>query len=232
MFSANPPEVSDGLSSTMTSKSSQVTAHRVKKWGILSAEQVLSTVSRWLPSAEETCNSPGILQCSHFAQKHFAVVAKQKWPLPSCRPPFSYCLQHCLQIICTPIAHSSRWSPCTSQAVTGIGDPILSLCVYSPLLSIYVTWLLSVLVSSSHMWQSIFFYLSNHHYVYSASGIALYHIPPWSIVSDLSLAGSLNTLLEVFSSRLVYFPQYHFLKDFLRRSRDRATDFRSINDLS
>ena len=80
--------------------------------------------------------------------------------------------------------------------VTGIGDPILSLCVYFPLLSICITWLPSILVSSSHMWQDIFFYLSNHHYVYSASGIASYHIPPWSIVSDLSLAGFLNTLLE------------------------------------
>ena len=36
-------------------------------------------------------------------------------------------------------------------------DPILSL-VYFPLLSICITWLLSVLVSSSHMWQYIFFY--------------------------------------------------------------------------
>ena len=92
--------------------------------------------------------------------------------------------------------------------VTGIGDPILSLCIYFPLLSICITWLPSVLVSSSHMWQYIFFYLSNHHYVYSASGIASYHIPPWSIVSDLSLAGFLNTLLEVFSHRTALYT-YH-----------------------
>ena len=91
------------------------------------------------------------------------------------------------------------WNWMSSMRVTGIGDPILSLCVYFPLLSICITWLSSILVSSSHMWQFIFFYLSNHHYIYSASGIVSYHIPPWSIVSDLSLAGFLNTLLEVFS---------------------------------
>ena len=80
--------------------------------------------------------------------------------------------------------------------------------VYFPLLSFCVTWLLPVLVSSCHMWQSIFFYLSNHHYVYSVSGRALYRIPPWSIVSDLSLAGFLNTLLEVVSQRTALYT-YH-----------------------
>ena len=99
------------------------------------------------------------------------------------------------------IGHQISWwliidnTPGFCPTVTGIGDPILSLCVYFPLLSICITWLPSILVSSSHMWQFIFFYLSNHHYIYSAS----YHIPPWSIASDLSLAGFLNTLLEVFS---------------------------------
>ena len=58
------------------------------------------------------------------------------------------------------------------------------------------------------MWQFILFYLSNHHYVYSASGIASYHIPPWSIVSDLSLAGFLNTLLEVFSHRTTLYTNH------------------------
>ena len=98
--------------------------------------------------------------------------------------------------------------PDAEYTVTGIGDPILSLCVYFPLLSICITWLPSVLVSSSHMWQFIFFYLSNHHYMYSAPGIVSYHNPPWSIVSDLSLAGFLNTLLEVFSHRTVLYT-YH-----------------------
>ena len=75
------------------------------------------------------------------------------------------------------------------------------------------------------MWQFIFCYLSNCHYVYSASGITSYHIPSGSIVSDFSLAEFLNTLVEVFSYRTVLytnFSQYHFLKDFLRRSRDAA----------
>ena len=58
------------------------------------------------------------------------------------------------------------------------------------------------------MWQFIFFYLSNHHHVYSASGIVLYRIPPWSIVSDLSLAGFLNTLLEVFSHRTALYTNH------------------------
>ena len=58
------------------------------------------------------------------------------------------------------------------------------------------------------MWQDIFFYLSNHHDVYSASGIASYRIPPWSIVSDLSLAGFLNTLLEVFSHRAALYTNH------------------------
>ena len=58
------------------------------------------------------------------------------------------------------------------------------------------------------MWQSIFFYLSNHHCIYSASGIVLYRIPPWSIVSDLSLAGFLNTLLEVFSHRTALYTNH------------------------
>ena len=88
-----------------------------------------------------------------------------------------------------------------------------------------------VMMATKSMWQFFFFYLSNHHYVYSASGIVSYCIPPWSIVSDWSVAGSLNTLVEVFSYRLAYFPQYHFLKDFLRKSRDHATDLQSINDL-
>ena len=94
------------------------------------------------------------------------------------------------------------------ECVTDIGDPILSLCVYFPLLSICITWLPSVLVSSIHMWQFIFFHLSNHHYIYSVSGIVSYRIPPWSIVSDLSLAGFLNTLLEVFSRRTVLYTNH------------------------
>ena len=76
------------------------------------------------------------------------------------------------------------------------------------LLSFCITWLLSVLVSSSHMWQFIFFYLSNHHYIYSVSGIVSYRIPPWSIVSDLSLAGFLNTLWEVFSHRTALYTNH------------------------
>ena len=107
-----------------------------------------------------------------------------------------------------PLPLFSSPSIACHRFVTGIGDPILSLCVYFPLLSICITWLPSVLVSSSHMWQFIFFYLSNHHYIYSASGIASYHIPPWSIVSDLSLAGFLNTLLEVFSHRTVLYTNH------------------------
>ena len=117
--------------------------------------------------------------------------------------------------------------------VTGIGILSFFYVVYFLLLSICITWLPSILVSSSHMWQDIF-YLSNHHYIYSASGIVSYHILPGSIVSNLSSAGFLNTLLEVFSHRTALYSnlsQYHLLKDFLRRSRDCAIDFWSINNL-
>ena len=128
-------------------------------------------------------------------------------------------------------AESAANCPGEPRCSNNMGSYPFLYIVYFLLLSICITWLPSILVSSSHIWQFIFFYLSNHHYIYSASEIVSRHIPSGSIVSDLSLAWSLNTLIEVFSYRTLYFPQYHFLKDFLRRSRDCAMDCLSINNL-
>jgi len=53
MFSANPPDVRDSRSSTMTSNNSRVMAHRVKKCGIPTMNGVSNTVGvDYLPRSE------------------------------------------------------------------------------------------------------------------------------------------------------------------------------------